>query len=497
MNLLFAQILVILGLFITGFVLANLILHKENIALIAVVSYPVGVAFFGFVGMFMLIAGIEYNLLSISIAYVVLFGFTVWGRIKSSVKCNYKFGKNHMIIILVVLIIAFISASGIIKVGISNDSLYYYSLYPQTIVIDGGIELSYDVFLTDVGQVVAIINTLPFLFGFNEAYGILIAMLFSFVAFFIYFVYERMVEVLTKPRVVVGNGIKKYIAENSSFCIKFGTVISALILVTCTPFLVMSRWVLANAYVMEYMFIIFGLVYIAQKENNSDLLWIVALFIACLTMMRMEGGLMAGLLIICVSIYEISNERLTIFFVIPSLVFIIPYYVVLYLKLGVNPEYSFLNMKNALLQIGFLIVIGIYIIFMRGRNWFKIIDNYFPYIVIIALGMVNIVLFAYDYNKYFENISAFFNNIVLGNGWGYFGFFVVLMLMLISKNRGFSANSLFCISYILMCVAILFARNGALRVGSGDSGNRVLMQIVPFVIYTLVDEILGDFNDGE
>ena len=54
---------------------------------------------------------------------------------------------------------------------------------------------------------------------------------------------------------------------------------------------------------------------------------------------------------------------------------------------------------------------------------------------------------------------------------------------------------MFCISYILMCNAVLFARNGALRVGSGDSGNRVLMQIVPFVIYTLIDETLGEFEN--
>lgn len=498
MNAYLIQVLVIIALFFIGFIFTTLLCGDSDFILRAVIAFPAGLSIYSLAALIILIAGIRFNLLSVGIfVLLVLAGAVVFAILKKNKSFTDASIKQYLLLVVFVSVIAIISVSGLIPVSISNDSIYYYSLYPQTIVIDGAYDLSYDVFLTDVGQSIAMINTLPFLFGFKETFGILIAMLFSFSAFFVYIWYERLTEILTKPRMISNGGVAGYIAANTNKCIKIGTILVAVFLISTTPYLCMGQWVLANAYFMEFLFMIFGITYYVQKTGIKSLCIVVVMFVMMLSMMRMEGGLFAGILILCLSMYEIKNSELLEFYLIPSLILIVPYYIVLYLKFKVDPLYSFLDIKNALLQVGFLFVIGLYLAFFRNRIFIKFQGKNLSYTLIALLCVGNAALLLYDHDKYITNAMAFLKNIVLGNAWGYFGFFVIVILLLLPHKKDLSVNGSFCISYVLLCLAVLFARNGALRVGSGDSGNRVLLQIVPFVIYTLFEEMLLVFVSEE
>ena len=63
--------------------------------------------------------------------------------------------------LVIVFTVALVCCSGLLPISISNDSYYYYSVFPQTIVKEGFYQRCYDVFLTDVGQASAVIGTLP------------------------------------------------------------------------------------------------------------------------------------------------------------------------------------------------------------------------------------------------------------------------------------------------------------------------------------------------
>lgn len=45
--------------------------------------------------------------------------------------------------------------------------------------------------------------------------------------------------------------------------------------------------------------------------------------------------------------------------------------------------------------------------------------------------------------------------------------------------------------YFLLGVAVCWARDGMLREGVGDSGNRVMLQAVPFIIYAMTMRAVG------
>lgn len=464
-------LIIIMALFFSGFTIFQLVFLKLSLMERVVLSYPLGLSIYVLSGLIMLILGIPYRVESIAVFYVLLYALLIVISKKYKLSAKKLPLKIYLIVAIVVAAFAAISCSGLISVGISNDSIYYYSLYPQTIAVDGFYDLSYDVFLTDVGQSVAVINTLPFFFGFNQSFGIQLFSMINFIAFFMYFCNIRI-----KNKKALG--------------------VLFVLLISSTPFLVMSKWILANAYFMEFMFIIFGVSTIYHQNKNKELLYIIFVLTAVLSMMRMEGGIMAGLLIMYISLYDIKNKYLALFYVLPSIILIIPYYLVIYIKFRVNPTYSFLDVKNAMIQVLFLLCIGIYVLLIRNRFLLKLQGKNLPLVIISGLWFVNLVLFAYDHVKYIKNINAFLNNIFQGNGWGYFGFMVLLILMVIPVKNEFEISSAFCASFVLMCIAVLFARNGALRIGTGDSGNRVLLQIVPFVIYSLAVVVYDYFNES-
>lgn len=472
-----SQSLTILVLFLAGYIIINGALKDFNPIFNALLAFPFGLAMFAVSGLVVLIANIKYTINSVMAAFII-----IWVIFMLIVKVSFNdvlklfVSKFSLAVLVVAIIVSIFSVSGIIPLSLSNDSIYYYSLYPQTLVIDGGYMLSHDVFLTDVGQSVAVINTLPFMLGYHESFGIQTALLISFFGVFIYFCYERF-EIDSS----------KYIKITILSCV-------LLLVITCTPFLVISEWVLANCYFMDYMFLVFALSYYYMKHKIKELLYIIALFILFLSMARMEGLIMLGVLLLSISVEDIKNSDLVKYYIFPSLIFVIPYYVILYFKIGVNPLYSFLDIKKALLQAGFMIVVGFYFAFIRGRYFMFFQRDRFAYSLMGALAGINLLLLVYNHEKYLNNMVSFFKNIIMGNGWGYFGFFIILMAILLPYKKIDNANKLFCVSYVLVCMAVLFARDGGLRIGTGDSGNRVLLQIIPFVLYTLFEEIAGEFK---
>ena len=98
------------------------------------------------------------------------------------------------------------------------------------------------------------------------------------------------------------------------------------------------------------------------------------------------------------------------------------------------------------------------------------------------------------------NLYSFFMNIRLRNGWGYFGyvFFVFIILAMIYtfvyKDREISFFDVLMIGYILAVVCASWGRGDHLRIGTGDSGNRVMLTAVPLIVFSMtvrVGRIIG------
>ncbi|MBR6329719.1 MAG: hypothetical protein IKR68_08765 [Lachnospiraceae bacterium] len=456
-------------------------------------AYPTGLALWGVMGFILLVFKIPFGRVTMFLSYMLI--FSILGYFYLDTKKNFNFEKtrfkHQLITAFVVFLLALICCSGLFRISISNDSYYYYSLYPQTLAIEGGYIRSFDVFLTDVGQISAIIGTLPWFFGFEETVGIQLFLSFNLVGLYCLGVYEMgFMRMPGKADIGIG---KRRITNAIS-------VLSSLMLMAASPFFVLTRWILANAYFMTYFFIAFLLtIKLAEKEyvtGRRDRV-LLTIYIATLSMLRMEGGMFACLLVLCACSLDLSDRILLQNYVLPVALTQILYYSAVYLELRVDPLYSFLSLTNVFIMLAVLAAVAVYIRFFRGKRLLTI-QKHYTWVLLGGLALGNLVIAVISPERYMGNLGFFVQNIVHQNGWGPFGVLIPAALLLLPVGLDLREEIefpvLFTLGYVLFTVALCWARNGTLRVGIGDSGNRVLMQIAPFVIYTLTGLLIERSN---
>ena len=427
-----------------------------------ILAFPVGLSIFTVCGLALLIFNIDYNIVNI-IFTVLLFLLVVIAVNRPN---NFQVSKISLILLGVFVILALISTSGIISIGFSNDSMYYYSAYPHEIVRNGHLWHKFDIFLTDVGQGTAVINTLPFLFGFNESFGIHNFFNISFICFFFYAVYEQGAPLLEKKKALVIS------------------LISTGFLITSMPFVLISKWVIANVYFMETLFICLYLNYKLKNKENRFIA-IRSLLLLMLSFIRIEGALFAGLIILVYIMQENYRIRDVVFETVPVIFLQTMYFIRIFFLIDeIFAPYTFMNKGKAVVAVLFNVAVLIYgILYLHIKGRLKRILS--PvYVTFIMLILINAGLFIYDHNLFISNAKTLILNLLLNSGWGYFAAVVFVMILLIPKiNIGDNYFDYFWIGFFLVSFAACFARGDDLRVDLYDSGNRVLLQIVPFVVY--------------
>jgi len=532
------QVMAIAGLFTAGLIPAGIIRKRLPEKKDMLLAFPLGLSLFGVLGFLLLIFGIRLSVHNIIVFYILLMAALIAfvrlrpcdagqqlyfadeevpagdlpdkGSFKEAEnkKNSWKDAAFAAAGYAVVILAALFSCSGILSQIVTNDSVYYYSMYPSILVHDGFISASLDKYLTDVGQTTAVIQCLPFLFDFDQSFGIQHFLNINFILIFFTGLHEafsgfydlckpcRRGEsgVLCKPynREEVGNLCKP------SFSLA-AALLGTIFLVSCEPFIVLSKWILSNVYFMDFLFIVFLLELTAggggrgsdntfPDRTEERLLDFRILFMsAFLIMSRMEGGVLVFVLALAVSVLPIRKEKLLIHFALPLCIMEVGYYGMIYLRIGIDPLYSFLDSKTALLMVGLIVVLVVYIIFIRDR----IKSSYLPLMLLILLTLGNAGLLFINSGRYLTNLKAFFLNVRLGNGWGLFLIVIVIYCTMLlfelirRKGRDIPLMLFLPAALVLSIIAVCFARGGVLAVRTSDSGNRVLMEIVPLLVFSV------------
>lgn len=478
------QLLTIIVLFLFGLFLIMCIRKDCKDIWTLLLAYPLGLAVYVLTCFLLLLCGIPLRTESILLTLLcVSAALFIWKKPVPSVKQELLYFKQSCtehawkrwtfgIAALCVLGLAALAVSGILSVSLSNDSMYYYSLYSRALVKYGAYRREFNVFLTDVGQGTALIGTLPFFFGFNETFGIQQFFHINFLCIFTYAVYEQAAKAgMQKKQAVLTAGL------------------SLLVMQSSMPFIIVSKWVMANVYFMEYLFISCYLAFRFENEKERILL-IQGALMAVLSLLRMEGTVFVLFAVLCISVLHYKNRELACCFLLPSVILQIFYDIRIFLTMEISAPYTFLTEKKALVQLAGMAAVLCYLLFIRGR-YFKKLQAHMNYLVIAGLLLINLGLCALDYHIYFGNLQAFGANLFNQSGWGLFPGLVIAMLILLPK-KGYSLSftELLWIGYLLITLAVCWARDGVLREGVGDSGNRVLLQIVPLVVYAFTIRVI-------
>lgn len=127
---------------------------------------------------------------------------------------------------------------------------------------------------------------------------------------------------------------------------------------------------------------------------------------------------------------------------------------------------------------------------IRDRSWTTQILPHLPKALVAILALYILGSTISDPNDAWRTVYSTVHNIVLGSGrWGAFWWVVVPLLILAARNARFPFHKLWTTPIALFGLAYIsfaFLRGSGYRVGSGDSGNRILMHIALVAITYLV-----------
>lgn len=468
------QTLTIIVLAVYGVVFMLMLRGDKATVYDYLLSFPVALGTYSLAGYFMLGAGIKFckiSVIGVMAILLVIVALAYRGSIH-----KIRVNKTLIFFCLAVIVTAIISTSGLIPVSVTNDSMYYFSEYPRALVRGGFLDSPLDRFLTDASQGIAIIGTLPFLFGYDEIFGILTFLNINFLAIYGITVYEFAKDKLDRKGSIIAG------------------VLSVLMLLSSMPFLIMSKWAMANLFYMEYMAIIAFVAYRFSKDAKKSDLIILSILITAISIMRMEGALNAGVLVLCIMMLSYRSIDITCFMVLPMTILQSLYLFRIFILITLHTKVQFMTRGKAMVLILFLIAIMLYAMLIRGRL-FRSLEKFYPYILVVGLFAANIMVLLYDRGDYISNLYIFTQNILRHGGWGVFASFVVgVMLLVPVKSVKINFFDIVTICFILLTIVLGWARGDVLIQGFGDSGNRMLIQAVPILVFCLSLKVIEGLN---
>ncbi len=477
------QLVVILAIFVFGAILTEVLLpNRKNIVRSAAVAFPVGLSAFAVTAYAMLTFNIPYNTYSVTAALIIEGGATlIVGRKSFATSINRALIVRMLIVLGVAAVAASVACSGLIPVFISNDTMYYFKRYPESIVHYGALRDQFDSWLTDTGLGSVCLDTLPSLFGFGESFGIREFFHMSFLTFFGTCVYER-----------AGKHVK------DRFRLASALIVTA-VLAVATPFAILGHWALANMYFMELFFIAAYTAYDEEIPTHVSTILLLAL-----ALLRIEGTLFAVWLVICVAYYKKTAKKLALCVLIPLAVLFSLYCRRIFCDFYIFDDiYVFLTPQKAVVLIGIIVAAAIFLLFIFDRIPAKLAVH-LPKIYVLGAIAANLVIAVRNSELYLGNLATFATNLFGQSGWGMFPHLVVtstillaaeyLIMFIRDKKKPDPANGFnitLTVGFVLMALVASFGRGDALSDYIGDSGNRVMLQVVPLVVIMYTELFMG------
>lgn len=472
-------------------------------------SFPVGMSAFILLAYAFLIAGVPYNSVNVSVAAIVILALLIYRGYKNNAFdiIRTKTGQRFLLgVLIVVSVTACFATSGIMPLSLSNDSMYYFHEYPKDIVYFGMLRDQFDTFLTDTGLGSVVIDTLPFLFGFNESFGIREFMHINFLIYFVYRTYILILPIVTRsvsPQGERTNNESGWKGDKAARIAAIVALLIGIILATSSPVWILGHWAMANMYFMEFFFMSALEAFYCRSENH-DIRIVAILSVAC-ALIRIEGGVFMLLLVLCFTFLGYSGKELSLNILIPMLIMTSAYAIKIFMSYTIDNPYTFLTPEKAILQAVAMTAVILYVLFIKDRLPVSLI-KFMPEVLTTGLILLNGLLLLRNRELYVLNLRAFYGNLMGQSGWGMLPHLTMAALIVVaflyveaklSKRIVKTADgcvaisitkymSVLALGFAFVTVAVSYMRGDPLNVQVGDSGNRVLLQIAPLLIFAIV-----------
>lgn len=469
------QVVATMVLYIAGLLIVHPFCTGIGTECAYILAMPVGNAMWGVVSALALFLNIPYNRYTMSVL-----GLLIILGLLYRYKENYKTMKWKQLMgaLIIALSVCIMASSGLFAIFTSSDSYYFVMQYGELIAKHG--KLSSDIvgtYITWTGLTPALMSSFAAMWGFENIYAMHYLLIFSMYGFIALAVYKC---------------ASKYYSGK----IPFYMAMLALVTVGVIPAVsFLSFWIIGNTYFMVHIVFLAILPIIAGEKFDGKILILMSLFTVWLTLCRPETAVTMCFFIICISSLGLVKKQVLELYV-PMCVYQLLYFgnVLYQYKSGARQaSEKMLTPETAAVILLALLLTAVYIV-MYDFKFVCFIRKNMMVFALIALVVACLGLGALDNDKFLNNVHVFLSN-TSDWYWKYVPFTVIVLEILKScfkcRNRYFD---LIIWGFILCNFAICMGRPHYLRLGIGDSYNRICMSIIPLYVVSTIYTFISHFG---
>lgn len=464
-------------LYIMGYFLISILLVKAKEYLKVSLGILLSWGMWGLLCTIYLLLSIPLNIFTTTFGLLIVVGLAFFQK-----KDQIVYWKNNFscISLLFVLSYVLIASSGVLP-GISSSDSYYYIYHYGEVLAQSG-KMSFDLvgtFMTWAGITPALLASFSSLYGFET---ILV---------------QHYLLVLSMILLITGELFCS--VEDKNYIMTQKLVFTIIVTILClflAPMLLILPYQISNTYTMVYLtaFLILGEKYWIKEKEDIFFDILMSVFAVWITLSRPEGFVLMSFVIVCFGKTQNSKQKM-LWVCLSSAFFEIVYLMKLFIE-QCTAERGIENTRYSLLNTGVMLLCILAILIFSFFYNSKFVLFFKKITALIMLGIIPISSLLYGYlfakDTLIIDIDVVFSNLNYAM-WGYFPHFVIVFAILFFMNGNINIFRWeIIIGYIFLNFAFNIARNETLVKGYGDSYNRILLSIVPFIIYSIADRLIRD-----
>lgn len=463
------QVFSVLVLYFAGYVFLTAVQELLSDTWVLLLAFPCGIALWVFASMALLMTDIVYYQYRVYLLMAVGTGIMLMIRkIMKLPRLQKKLPSYKTVFI--VLGMALLVSTGWNYAIMNYDSYLYFANYGKTLTLFQewkAFNTGNAYVLTNIGQFLPLVNSYAAFWGYEYSLPIQSFLMMNTLAALSVYIYQYSETKLGKRK-------------SAFFTIYYGIAV-----VSCTPLLIYSNWLLSNAFLMVYLFIAVLICDKVEKRLSFDYGIIITGASLAVTLLRKDGIIIVCFLFVCISCKKIcSREKLLLMF-LPSAAIQLYYIYLIRNVIGAVTRTaagtSILNKKFIALTVAGIAGTILFIFFLES-----IIEKVFKKrIYAILLGLMFLAAICAIMLKpvtSIDHIDAIIR-VLLGSSYGYtvFAWGILCIIILLSSSK-LDFHKFFIIGYCILTF-LIYWNKGNTEQGIDNSGMRMFYQVIPIFYY--------------
>jgi len=490
-------------------------------------AFPVGMVVWVIPSYIQLLTGIPYTLMG-TVGIILVF-LIILNRASPVSRERLAQSRQQMweyYLPWLMLVACFLAGSGISYVFRSFDTYFFFTNYGKTLAIWGNYAdfVGEKVFVfNQVGQFLPILNAYTSMLGLDQSFQIMVfadyvvVLIFGAGVYDILTTYERKKSANDKPVSVIERepsyeaGLKARIMEVlvgeniRKMTVMKWAAISTAFLITCTSFVIGSRWAISNMYCMLFIFIITVTLHLEMHEviDKKSFVVLVAISGSALAILRKDGIIIYVFLMMVITCSERFSKKNLMIMLLPGSLMELSW--IFYVKVIIGMKTmsrqvrygstTIASTKNVLFIVA-IVVTGILFVLI-GLKVLKYIEGKAPVLNryrVMMLGLLVMIVPCVMKKGWliFDNFDYTVRNLFgYDSAWGFSAYtlFVLVVMACIPRPKLDMGTFIWAGYAVLNFVSYSMIDDKVLWVNWDDSYSRVLMQIVPVVVFICAEKI--------